>query len=513
MMAEEPCNTSHPPGMRSPKLSGRYRGSVGDFCCVPGCSNSRGRCKRKGLIVSFYRFPKDRKRADMWLKRIRRDEICDGKVVPYELKNHSRICSVHFVGGKKVDDPNDQAYVPTIFPRNSAVKRTTQRSKQAELYTPSPQTVKKTPKVAKSSSGRPSSSIRLNFNKDCENAVWNGDHDYVIGAKSTLPDMESVEDLKRENEMVKSKQLRLINIKDNPEKFQFYTNLPNYEVFKALCNYLQKRIPGGNLKYWKGQSTSTSSSSKRGPERKLSFEEEIFIVLVKLKTGNFNEDLAMTFDISATHISSIFSTHINFLANELRILFEMQYSEEGQAECFEDFENLRVVLVCTELMAQRSSNLDVRKKTFSNYKHYDSAKFLVGISPNLTVNFVSRAWGGRATDKKITLSSDGIMNNLKSGDAVMADRGFNIASELKKKGVDLLIPNFKGRDRAQISAEEAKRSEYISKARIHVERVIQRIKTFYFLERTIRLNMQDIITQVFIVCAYLTNFQMPIIKK
>ncbi|WAR07397.1 THA11-like protein, partial [Mya arenaria] len=417
-MSEQP-NPTTASRTGSPKTHGRYTGSVGDFCCVPGCSNARGRCNRQGLNISFYRFPKEKKRADLWLNRIRRGEMKDSKVVPFVPKGHYRVCSIHFEGGKKVDEPAHVAYIPTIFPRNSSIKRSTQRSKEADMNTPSPTTEKKMPRriETSTSSGRPSTSTRLNFNSKLENAVWNGDHNYVAcGVKTKVTDAET---------------------------------------------------------------------------------EELFIVLVKLKTGNFNEDLAMTFDISPTHVSSIFTTHINLLANELKILFEMQASDEEQAN------NLKVVLDCTELMAQRAANLDVRKKTFSNYKH-DSSKFLVGLSPNLTT------LGWESIRQKITLNSEGLMDHLKPGDAVMADRGFNVAMEFKKKGVQLLTPDFKGRDRAQITAEEARRSEYISKARIHVKRIIQRIKTFCFLERTMRLNMQDIITQVFIVCAYLTNIQMPI---
>lgn len=284
--------------------------------------------------------------------------------------------------------------------------------------------------------GRPKVSRRLHYyTRDIDKAVWQGDHDYVLQpVQKEMTEPDTVETLRLENEKIKGKQLRLENVKDNSEKFQFWTNLPNYEVFDAVCKYLQSRMGSGNLCYWKGQSTGTgASASKRGPDRKLSFEEELFIVLVKLKTGNFNEDLAQTFDISPAHVSSIFTTLINFLSKELKILFEMQSSEDDQAECYQSFNNLRVILDCTELMAQRSSNLDVRKKTFSNYKHYDTAKFLVGISPNLAVNYVSKAWGGRASDKHITLMSSGLMNNLSEGESVMADRGFNIAGELKKK--------------------------------------------------------------------------------
>ncbi|WAR17768.1 hypothetical protein MAR_032362, partial [Mya arenaria] len=91
-----------------------------------------------------------------------------------------------------------------------------------------------------------------------------------------------------------------------------------------------------------------------------------------------------------------------------------------------------------------------------------------------------------------------LMYNLKPGDAVMVYRVFNVAMELKKNRVKLLNPDFKGRDRDRSSQQEDKRSEYISKARIHVERLIQRIKTVHFLERSVCLNMLNNITQVFI---------------
>ncbi|KAH3819182.1 hypothetical protein DPMN_120915 [Dreissena polymorpha] len=50
-----------PPITRSPRIAEGYKGTVGDYCCVPGCTNSRGRCKRKGMNLSFYSIPKDDK--------------------------------------------------------------------------------------------------------------------------------------------------------------------------------------------------------------------------------------------------------------------------------------------------------------------------------------------------------------------------------------------------------------------------------------------------------------------
>ena len=137
---------------------------------------------------------------------------------------------------------------------------------------------------------------------------------------------------------------------------------------------------------------------------------------------------------------------------------------------------------------------------------------MVGMSPNLTVNFVSDAYGGRASDKKITLSSHQLLNAVPRNAMIMADKGFNVSEELKQKGIRLIIPDFKGRNRSQMSPAEAAYSESVSPARIHIERIIQRIRTFHILGSTMRISQQDITAQIFSVCAYLVNFQMPIVS-
>lgn len=239
------------------------------------------------------------------------------------------------------------------------------------------------------------------------------------------------------------------------------------------------------------------------------------MTLVKLKTGDFNSEVARKFQISEGHMSRIFSTWINFLHVQLKYLFEMKLSWENVEtipECFQRYPNLISVIDCTELQIERATSLQARKETYSNYKSRDTVKFMVGLSPNLTVNFVSKAYGGRASDKHITLSSDLFMNALPPNSFVMADKGFNVSKELSDKGVRLIIPDFKGRDRSQMTPREAANCEAISSARIHVERIIQRIRTFHVLDSTQKIAQQDIIEQIFTVCAYMTNFQLPIIN-
>ena len=83
----------------------------------------------------------------------------------------------------------------------------------------------------------------------------------------------------------------------------------------------------------------------------------------------------------------------------------MKDDDDNVAECYKGYRGLKVVLDCTEQQCERSSDLQARKETFSNYKQRDTVKWLIGLSKNLTVNYVSQAYGGRASDKHITLDS------------------------------------------------------------------------------------------------------------
>jgi hypothetical protein len=78
---------------------------------------------------------------------------------------------------------------------------------------------------------------------------------------------------------------------------------------------------------------------------------------------------------------------------------------ENQSKAMRDFEDVRVILDCTEIFVQNPSKLDARKQVYSNYKHHNTFKFLVGVSPQMGITYVSRMYGGRASDKFITSDS------------------------------------------------------------------------------------------------------------
>jgi len=352
-----------------------------------------------------------------------------------------------------------------------------------------------------------------------------GGHDYAKKAESaeSTEEDEELQPLRQQRDNMEKCLLSIYSCKSDNNKFQFYTNLPNYEVFTALCKYLRGRAL--TYKYgfrkWKGikhlemrGSLSVSDASNR----MLTFEEEFFIVLVKLKTGRMNQDLAYSFGVSTGFISELMTTWLSFLSTELKMLFEMPDCDEamrsdGVPAVFGKTAHLVAIIDCTELMLQKASDLHERKRTFSNYKNHDTVKFMVSMSPQLCVNYVSEAWGGRASDRHITLSSRPFLDKLEPGSQVMADRGFTISDELRSMGIKIIMPSFKGRGRSQMTPAECIHSQQVAKARIHIERIIQRIRTFHILASVVRLNQIDIIEQIFQVCAYLVNFQLPIIRS
>ena len=70
-------------------------------------------------------------------------------------------------------------------------------------------------------------------------------------------------------------------------------------------------------------------------------------------------------------------------------------------------------------------SLTARAQTWSNYKKHNTIKYLIGITPQASILFISKGWGGRVSDVHLTEHS-GLLQNLLPGDVILADRGFTI---------------------------------------------------------------------------------------
>ena len=80
--------------------------------------------------------------------------------------------------------------------------------------------------------------------------------------------------------------------------------------------------------------------------------------------------------------------------------------------------------------------------------------------------FLSAGWGGRVSDKQISVDS-GFFDKLSMGDCILADRRLTFKKELVSLGATLKIPHFT-KGKSQLSGKEVDTLRQLS----NVERVI-----------------------------------------
>ena len=176
--------------------------------------------------------------------------------------------------------------------------------------------------------------------------------------------------------------------------------------------------------------------------------DEFLLVMVKLRLNLQNKDLGYRFKISKSSVSQISHKWLNILYYALKFLIHWPSREELKAampECFrEKFGNAVVIIDCSEIFIERTSNVLARSQTWSTYKSHNTFKYLIGVTPQGTISFVSRAWGGRVSDKALTQEC-GILNILLPGGLVLADRGFTLILFSNTKLMLSCLPSLKER--------------------------------------------------------------------
>lgn len=133
-----------------------------------------------------------------------------------------------------------------------------------------------------------------------------------------------------------------------------------------------------------------------------------------------------------------------------------------------------MIIDCTEVFIERPSNLLARAQVWSNYKHHSTIQFLIGITPQGTIPYVSQCVGGRMSDKQIVETSN-LINYLIPGDLILADRGFTCDEYARMSLAEVKTPPFT-KGKKQLEKIDVDWSRELSLVRIHVERVIGVLK-------------------------------------
>ena len=241
-------------------------------------------------------------------------------------------------------------------------------------------------------------------------------------------------------------------IKDN-QKVKYYTGLPNgellMEVFKLVVPF-----PGNKREYYWKSFVST---------------------LMKLRLNCGLQDLAYRLQVSLNTMTRRYQEMIDML--HIRLNFLVVWPKRDNLRktmplCFRAVYGVKVVAIidCYEIKIEKPSNLVAKSATWSQYKHANTVKILLAISPQGVTSFVSDSWGGRVSDKHLTRES-GFLKKLLPGDVVLADRGFDITEDVALMQVSLEIPAFT-KGMTQLTPVDIEKTRKLGNLRIHIERVI-----------------------------------------
>ncbi|KAK4884907.1 hypothetical protein RN001_001178 [Aquatica leii] len=219
-------------------------------------------------------------------------------------------------------------------------------------------------------------------------------------------------------------------------------------------------------------------------------KNKVLLTLMKLKLNLPFNALGVLFKISAKSVHTYFCETLENLSVILKPVIRFPPKEEilsNMPICFQNYKNTRHILDCTEITIEKS------------------------VVPSGLITYVSNGYGGRMSDKAI-FNSENIIAKLDPGDAIMVDKGILIKNECQQHFIKLIRPPYL-RNRTQFSKEDAQTTASIAKARVHVERAIQRIKIFRICKGTILWTLLPYMDSIMIIIAGLTNLSPPILAN
>ena len=283
------------------------------------------------------------------------------------------------------------------------------------------------------------------------------------------------------------------DFRGNDEKVRFFTGLTNWEILLKLFEFVRPYLVG---------------------HQSLTPFQQLMITLMRLRLASSGVELGYHFSIHPSTVSRIFSHVIEMLYVRLKFLIVWPEREVLRKTLPMDFRkncpSCVAIIDCFEIFIDRPSDLLARAQTYSSYKHHNTVKFLIAITPQGSVSYISDGWGGRVSDKHITDNST-LLHNLLPGDTILADRGFDIKDSLGLYSATLKIPAFT-KGKKQLEGIDVEQTRTLANVRIHVERVIGKIKNIYKILGTtqpidylIAKNHVTPLDMIVTVCCALTN--------
>ncbi|XP_056636272.1 uncharacterized protein LOC130444923 isoform X1 [Diorhabda sublineata] len=243
----------------------------------------------------------------------------------------------------------------------------------------------------------------------------------------------------------------------------------------------------------------------------------ILITLKKIRLNEPSSILAMQFGRSSVNIGQIFKRTVPLLSKYLKELIlwpaANKIAERLPIAFRSRYSKVQSIIGCFKIRIQKPSNPLHESLTWSEYKRCNTIKYMVSCTPDGLVNFISCGFGGRTSDD-IIFENCGYTSNLSPGMEIMTDKGFkNVSTKLATYGCVLIRPPSVSAS-TFISKDEILESKRLASLRIHVDRVIGRLREFNMLLPHVRVDLKylSIFDDVVVIVCGLINLQNQLTK-
>jgi len=287
-----------------------------------------------------------------------------------EPSKHWRVCSCHFLDGKKNNGPEIYSRnQDKLFPRQGDLPPKKKRKSTAPKEQPLHEIIE---------------NVKRNEQPLVEECEVNQKttEEIILEAELELANRK-LEDFEAKTEY-KTKRYSVAELSDDVVRME--TGLPTKEVFNIVVKHALRFKH--DINYFSGWKVEA-----------INFEDQIFITLMKLRQNYTNLHLAQLFHCSVSTISNIVTTFIHVLHS---ILFDDLMStipsrdknKLSAPSSFSQFGSCRIVIDCTDIEVAAPGLMSQQNATYSTYRGMNSFKVIIGVSQNAVITYVSKLYPG-----------------------------------------------------------------------------------------------------------------------
>jgi len=288
------------------------------------------------------------------------------------------------------------------------------------------------------------------------------------------------------------------------EIIKYFTGLPTFDVLKAMFCHIEMYMDASQHPISKFQQYILTLMCVR---LNIGFDllSHIFRVPVKIVSKIFSRVLQVMFSRYGALVS--WPLRENLFPN-VPLLYRETFGQ--QIVVIVDTLELSVVIDSIEVVMDRPSNHGPSPSTVvSDYSNQTYVKFLVGLSPQGAVLFISKGFGDNVSEKELVETS-GFLQNLLPGDIILGQRGSSVHEVVQVTAKS---------SKMRVQPYEWNNHQDTSKLQIHVERTVDIFKrTFKFWSSGLPVEFFNVtneepaaVDKMILVCCALINASLTVV--